>query len=506
MRTKKALINSSVNIMSYILIFIPNLIIRKIFLEGLGNELLGLNSLYNNIIGWLSIIELGVGTAIIYSLYEPFAKGDKNKVGLYIKFYGRFYRRIGLIILAIGLIISPFIDIFIAENIDNKLASIGFIIFLFNSFLSYMFSHKLSIINVSQEGYKITIGLTISKLLIILFQSILIKVYPSFILFLCIQLIVNFIYFISINIYINKKYSWINKIQGEINAKEKKSLIKNMKALFMHKIGSLVVNSTDNIVISKFVGLISVANYTNYQVVISAVQSVIGSGLNGLTASIGNMLSNRKKEYAYDIHKKIFFINFWAVSFLVISLYNTLNQFITIWVGKKYLLDNVTFNIILINLYFSAMRGSVEQFQSGSGNFYQDRYAPICEASINLICSLILVKYIGISGVFIGTLISNFTVIFWTKPFVVYKYVFNVPLKEYFKMYFKYLIIGFIPLIISIISTISIKDSQNIGMFILNCCINIVVINCCYLIIFWNSKEFLYFRNLFLNNIIKKFK
>ena len=369
-----------------------------------------------------------------------------------------------------------------------------------------MFSHKLSIINVSQEGYKITIGLTISKLLIILFQSILIKVYPSFILFLCIQLIVNFIYFISINIYINKKYSWINKIQGEINAKEKKSLIKNMKALFMHKIGSLVVNSTDNIVISKFVGLSSVANYTNYQVVISAVQSVIGSGLNGLTASIGNMLSNRKKEYAYDIHKKIFFINFWAVSFLVISLYNTLNQFITIWVGKKYLLDNVTFNIILINLYFSAMRGSVEQFQSGSGNFYQDRYAPICEASINLICSLILVKYIGISGVFIGTLISNFTVIFWTKPFVVYKYVFNVPLKEYFKMYFKYLIIGFIPLIISIISTISIKDSQDIGMFILNCCINIVVINCCYLIIFWNSKEFLYFRNLFLNNIIKKFK
>ena len=132
MRTKKALINSSANILCFIIAFIPSLIIRKIFLDTLGSDILGLNSLYNNIIGWLSIVELGVGTAIIYSLYKPFADNDRSQIRAYIRFYGKFYRSVGFVILIIGLIITPFLKYFIKENIDLKLVSIGFILFLLN--------------------------------------------------------------------------------------------------------------------------------------------------------------------------------------------------------------------------------------------------------------------------------------------------------------------------------------------------------------------------------------
>lgn len=504
MRTKKAFINSSINILAYIAIFIPNLVIRKVFLESLGSDMLGLSSLYSNIIGWLSIVELGVSSAIIYSLYKPYADGDNEKIRAYIRFYGKFYRGIGFIILILGLCIVPFLKYFIETPINMKIVTYGYLLFLINSFISYIFSNKLCILNVSQQAYKITIATTISKLIIIIIQIVMLKKNPDFILYVSIQLIVNFVYFISINIYINRRYSWINLKSNDLEYELKKNLFKNIKALFMHKIGSLVINSTDNLVISKFVGLTALSNYTNYNTVIFAFQTVIKNGLDGLTASIGNLLTLDDKNKAYEIHKRIFFLNFWVVSFVVITLYNTLNQFIILWIGNKYLLDNVTFIIILINLYFVCMRGSVEQFQNGSGTFHQDRYAPIFESVINLITSIVLVKYIGITGVFIGTLISNFTVIFWTKPYVVYKYVFNKGIKEYFKMYFKYLIIGLIVLVISNYSVISFKYNNTIIGFIINCIINIIVINVLYLIIFFRTDEFKYYLSILYKYINKK--
>ena len=505
MRTKKSIINSSVNVLSLLMAFIPNLIVRKVFLESLGSQMLGLTSLYTNIIGWLSIVELGVGGTIVYSLYKPFANKEYSKINAYIRFYGTFYRIVGIIIFILGLMIVPFIKFFINENVNLNIARVGLILFLTNTFISYMFSNKICLLNVAQQSYKITIGTTISKLLISIFQYSMLKIYPSFILYILIQIFINIIYYVSMNQYINKRYPWINGRNFELDKNEKKNLIKNVKAMFMHKIGTLIVFSTDNIIISKFVGLTYLTRYTNYQIVINALQNIVNSGLNGITASIGNLIAEDDKQKSYDIHKKVFFINFWIVSFITISLYNTLNQFIVLWVGKENLISNLTFNIILINLYFSAMRGSVEQFQSGSGCFYQDRYAPICESVINLVSSLILVKYIGLPGVFIGTLMSNFLVVFWSKPYIIYKYVFDRKVNEYFIMYFKYVLINFITLLLTNALTVTIKYNYNINSFILNCFVNIVVINTLYLIIFRKTDELKYYKGM-IKRVLNKYK
>lgn len=503
MRTKKAVINSSINILSFFISFIPNLLVRKIFLDQLGSELLGLSSLYSNIIGWLSIFEMGVGVAIIYSLYKPFYENDQKIVRSYIYSYRKFYRKVGFTILTIGLTISPIVPFFTQGEVNYKLSVLGFILFLINTFLTYLFSYKLCILNVAQETYKVTIGTTISKLIISILQIIMLKFLPNFILYIVIQILVNICYYIVINRYIDIRYSWINNGNEELDKNESYKLNKNVRAMFMHKIGGLVVLSTDNLVISKLIGLSSLTKYTNYNMIISALKTVVSTGLSGITASIGNLLTNNDKEHAYNIHKKIFFLNFWVISFIVITLYNTLNQFIVIWVGKENLLDNLTFIIILINLYFSAMRGSVEQFQEGSGTFEQDRYAPIAEAIINLITSLILVNYIGLAGVFLGTLISNFSVIFWTKPYVVYKYVFNKKLREYFKMYFRYLLISIIPFIITNLIVNNIKNRYDFFSFILNVILNFIIINSIYLAIFYKSKEFKYYKDLIFKLIGK---
>ena len=260
--------------------------------------------------------------------------------------------------------------------------------------------------------------------------------------------------------------------------------------------------STDNLVISKFIGLTASAMYTNYQIIITAIQTLIGTAIGGVTASIGDLLTNGNKEQAYDIHKKLFFLNFWISSFVVISLYNTLDQFIVLWLGKENLLDKFTLIIILLNVFLTLMRASVERFKEGSGNYYKDRYAPICESIINLVTSVILVNYLGISGVFIGTFISNITVIFWTQPYIVYRYVLNKKLSSYFKMYFKYLLISIIPFVFATLISNYFKFNYDVWSFIINCLINIVVINAIYLILFFKKEEFQYYINM-VRGIVK---
>ncbi|MDK0919114.1 O-unit flippase [Clostridium perfringens] len=500
MRVKNSIINSIVNISSYLLILIPNFVVRKVFLQTLGDEWLGINSLYTNIIGFLSIIELGIGSAIIFSLYKPFADNDRAKIKGYLNFYRKFYKIIGTLILIIGLFFIPFLKFFIKGQVSIINANINFILFLINTYITYLFSYKLCLLNVAQEEYKISIATTLSKIIISLLQIWILNIYPSFELYLIIQIFIQILYYLILNIYIDKKYIWINNTIGNISVKEKKSLIQNMRALFMHKIGSFIVLGTDNLLITFFIDLATVAKFNSYNMIILAGKNIITKGLSGVTASIGNLLVKNKSK-AYFIHEKLFFLNFWIVSLFTIIMFNTLNQFITLWLGENQLLDNLTIILLLINFYFSCMRGSVERFQEGSGVYYYDRYASIIEAIINLISSIIFVNLIGLPGVFLGTLASNFLVIFWTKPFIIYKYVFKEKVINYYKIYFKYLFIAIIPFTICTILSSSIKSNIKWNSFILNVILNFIIINLVYLIIFFKNDNFIYFKDLTINFI-----
>lgn len=503
MRSKKATINATVNMITYILVLLPMFIVRKVFLDTLGKEILGLVSLYTNIINFLSIMELGIGSAIVFSLYKPYAEGNKEKVKGYIEYYKNFYRKIGLAIFGIGIVIIPFLNTLIKNEVNINEARIAFLLFLINTVITYFFSYKFALLTVAQENYKLSIGNAISKIIISIMQIIALYIIPNIYVYLVLQIIIQLIYFSIINKYIDNKNSWFNKVNGKLDNGEIIKLTQNIKALFLHKIGGFLVLGTDNIVISYFINLTSVALYNNYNMIIYAIQTIVTNLFVGLTASIGNLLVENDKEKAYKIHNNLFFFNFWLVSFIVISLFNTIDQFIALWVGKEFILDKFTVIVLLINFYFYCMRQSVEQFKDGSGNYHQDRFAPIAESIINLISSIILVKIYGLPGVFLGTLISNICVVFWTKPKIVYKYVFNKKLSCYFKMYFKYLFIGLIALVISFIFTEPIKYNVGLVSFLLNCIINIIVINLFYLIVFFRTNEFNYFKDIILEFIKK---
>ena len=350
--------------------------------------------------------------------------------------------------------------------------------------------------NVAQEGYKLSIAATISKVIITILQLFIINIFKSYYLCILIQILINLLYYILVNKYIDKKYMYLYEYEDKLDNYEKGNLYRNIKALFLHKIGSILVFGTDNIVLSTFINLSSVAKYNNYAMIINVFNGIIGNSLIAITPSIGNLLVEGDSNKSYEVHKRIFFANFWISSFVVISLFNTLSQFIALWLGKKNILPQFTVAIILLNVYFRMTRGAVAKFKEGAGEYHKDRLAPIIEGVINLFFSILLVNVIGMPGVFIGTLISNITVIFWTQPIIVYKYVFKKPVINYYAMYFKYMFIGIIPLIISVLITINLKKIYTVKYFVINCIINILVINIFYLFIFRKNKEFLYFKNL----------
>lgn len=499
MRTKKALVNVITSFFAFIIGYIPQFIIRKYFFIALGEDYLGVNSLYSSVIGYLAIAELGIGTAIIYSLYKPYNEKDYKLVSQLINFYGRVYKLVGCVVLVMGIIVTPFLHYFIKDNSINLInLRVCFLLFLGNTVISYFFSYKQCLISVVQENYILSIGNTICKILICIFQIVGLKLLPSFEIYLFIQLIIQGVYFGVLNYYIDKRFNWIDKNDTELDTEAKGKLFHNIKALFIHKIGGLLVNGTDNILLSAMVSLASVAKYNNYNMVIAALKNMYGTALDTLTPSIGNLLVEKDYKYAKVIHDRIYFATFWLTSIVVTICYNCLTQFIVLWMGKEQVLDMFTLNCIYICMYFAMMRTSIEKFKDGSGNFSQDRFAPLIEGGLNLLISIVALRYYGMAGVFLGTVISDFLVIFWTKPIVTYKYVFMCSSKIYYIQYFKYVFIFLINLSVTNYITRNISVQYSIGMFVCNVLVNFIIINTILLLWFFRKEEFIYYKELIL--------
>ncbi|WP_309121652.1 oligosaccharide flippase family protein [Paenibacillus sp.] len=504
MRMKKASVNVFINFITVIIGFFPAFVLRKYFLNTFGNDMLGLVSLFTNIIGLLSIAELGIGSAIIYSMYKPFAEQNKEKIKGYLQYYARFYRNVGGVIFAAGLATLPFLHLFIDRQIHLADAQRYFLLFLADTLISYFFSYKLCMLIVAQDEYKVALATVLSKVSICALQLLVIHLFPNFYVFILAQIFVNLVYFVSMNAYINKRYSWLRNAQGRIDQEEKSSLIRNIRALFMHKIGGTIVFGIDNMMISAFINLTTVGIFNSYYMVIGAAQTIISKALSGVTASIGNMLTEGNASTAYRVHRRLFFISFWIVSVVAIGIFNTIEPFIHLWLGPGQTLDRLTICIVMLNFYFTLMRGSVERFKEGAGIYHQDRYAPLFEAAINLAASVLLVRWIGLPGIFLGTLISNLSVIFWLKPKLVYNLVFRKPLLDYFRLYFTYLFIASIPLAASAFATYRLQAATGFGAFALNVIVNLLIVNLSHFIFLRKTEEYTYFKDLIVRIVQNK--
>ncbi|PFP29505.1 hypothetical protein COJ96_10175 [Bacillus sp. AFS073361] len=507
MRTKNSLRNIFIGIASQIIIAILGFLSRKIFLDSLGIDYLGVNGLLTNVLSMMALVESGIGTSIVYNLYKPLAENDRNKIISLVQLYKKAYGVLAIIIFLLSLILYPFLDILMKDGSTVSNITLIYFLFVAKNMLSYLNAHKWSLINADQKGYVIAKVELIFQVLTTIAKIVVLILTRNFILYLLIEFILYAIQIKYNSKIVEKRYPYIKtKEKYPIDKNTKENLITNVKAMLLHNIGGYLVFGTDNILISSFISVATVGLYSNYTMIMQQLSGLAKPILSGIGASVGNLIATENSEKNYSVFNITYLINFWIISVCVIFLYNLLEPFLYWWLGNGYLLDKITFIIILINFYLDGMRTAISTFKNKAGLFVQDKYFPLIEGGINLVSSLILVKIFGLAGIFIGTTISTIFTVFWTQPTIVYKNLFKKSVSCYFVKYGLYAVLTLMTCYVTTIISHFFVVGNSFMSLVANGIICLIVPNLIYSLIFYGSKEFQLIKNTIINGLVPLIK
>lgn len=498
-RKKSSFKNMITAVSSNVLTIIVGLVAQAVFIKILGSEYLGLNGLFSNVISMLGIVELGMGSAIIYNMYKPIAENDHEKIKSLMHFYKKSYLIITLIISIIGIMIIPFIKYIV--DIESVTVDVNvylvYILFLLETICSYILSYKRSMLYADQKEYITNIIHMGYTIIVNTMQLSFLYFTHDYYLYLIIKVIMRLVENIVISSYVNRRYSYLldNNVT-KLDSKTEKDIFQKIKALFFHKIGGFIVSGTDNIIISKYLGLVTVGLYSNYYMIINAVQTVINHIIQATRASVGNLLVTESKKKQFDIFNKIRFVNFWISCFSSICIFVIMDSFITIWIGYKFVLPTKVLLVLVINFFIVSSRSTYSAFKEAAGIFYEDRFVPIIESLLNIVLSIIFVKKFGLMGVFMGTVASGLALWCYSYPKYVYKNLFGRSYYDYIKETIYYLIVFVLIAGFSYSLAILISFENVYLQFISNVLIALIVPNVIMLLLFSKDENFKYFINM----------
>ena len=498
-RKKSSFKNMITAVSSNVLTIIVGLVAQAVFIKILGSEYLGLNGLFSNVISMLGIVELGMGSAIIYNMYKPIAENDYEKIKSLMQFYKKSYRIITLIISIIGIMIIPFIKYIV--DIESVTVDINvylvYILFLLETICSYILSYKRSMLYADQKEYITNIIHMGYTILVNTMQLTFLYFTHDYYLYLIIKVMMRLVENIVISSYVNRRYSYLldNKVT-KLDSKTEKDIFQKIRALFFHKIGTFIVSGTDNIIISKYLGLVTVGLYSNYYMIINAVQTVINHIIQATRASVGNLLVTDSKTKQFDVFNKIRFVNFWISCFSSICIFVIMDSFITIWIGYKFVLPTKVLLVLVINFFIVSSRSTYGAFKEAAGIFYEDRFVPIIESLLNIVLSIIFVKKFGLMGVFMGTIGSGLVLWCYSYPKYVYNKLFGRKIADYIKETIYYFIIFILIAGFTYSLAILISFDNVYLQFISNVLIALIVPNVIMLLLFSKDENFKYFINM----------
>ena len=444
MRTETRTNNSIRNIIFACLLYLTQIIlsfvVRRYFIYCFNEEFLGLSSLFSNVISVLSLAELGFGSALIFAMYKPMAEGDEEKTRELLQFYKTSYTVIGLIILGLGLLVLPFIEYFKvkAPNVDVNLYVV-YIIYLLTNIVSYFFAYRRSLLYASQRNdieSKVSLGIYLTTTIL---QLITIFFIQNYYVYISIALVTTFLSNLIIYYVTNRMYpNLVKKPYKKLGKEETQEIKKNVFALIFHKVGSVVVYSTDSIVIFIFLNAATLGKYSNYLLITTGISSLISLFIGAIRGSVGNSIALNSKENNFKLLQKLNYIYFLLISFCSIAIFVLSDPFIDTILspeGASLTLDKSVILCLSISFYFNSSRYMIGVFKDCVGLFYQDRFKSIIESIINLGVSILLVCLIGLPGVIIGTIISTITTSLWIEPYVLNKHYFKKSTVKYFIKY-----------------------------------------------------------------------
>lgn len=469
--------------------------LQKIFIIKLGETLLGVNSTYSSILSVLSLAELGLGTAVNFSLYGPVARGDKETVKAYMQFYKKAYRVIALVIACVGLALVPFLKFIIKDpvGIDSNADLIGYyLIFLFNTVSSYFVAYKYSLPNAEQKNYIQSNVLTITKIATVLTQIVLLLLVPNFYLYLLAAAVIELIQKIFANAYLNRKYPLLKeKNVRKLTAEEFSDIRKKTGALVCHKVGDAARLQTDSIIITSFINVTMSGYVDNYNKVINLIANFVNVIFNSVISSFGNLIATESDEKQYEMFRVYRFFASWIYGFSSVGFFMLLTPFISWYYGDRFALPAAVVGAILIDFYFKGERVVLSNYKTAAGVFEQDKFLPLVQGAVNLVLSIVLVQRIGLLGVYIGTIVSGLIANI-IRPVIIYRTCFDRKANGYFYDALRYIGVSLLALVICAFAGNVVLSTVSLLRMIVMAVIVTVVYNGIFLLFFGRTFEFKY--------------
>ncbi len=437
-RTKRTIQNSKVSLILFLIQIFVGFYSRKIFLDYLGDEVIGLNTTLGNILSFLNLAELGIGIAMATSLYKPLHDNNQEKINEIITVQGILYRRIAILLCGLSipiLIALPFI--FPSVECGIIYVYIAYIVFLSGSLFSYLWNYRQVLIQADQKTFKLTPWTNAVRFAKVFFQIALLMFTPFGIWgWIAAEFAGNVVCVFVINYLLKKEYPWLckSKEPAKILLQKHKKLWTKTKQLFVHKIGSFVLTQTSPLVIYAFVSLSTVTYYDNYMILIGYCSTLLNAVFGGMGASIGNLVADNNKRHTMDVFWELFTSRMWIAGIACFSVYICIGPFITLWIGSKYLLGESTLLLLLLTMFIRLSRSVIDSFREAY-QLFGDIWAPIIEACINLGGSILFGYFWGLNGILIGVNLSLIIIVLLWKPYYTFRYGLKSAVTPYFIQY-----------------------------------------------------------------------
>lgn len=433
-RLEKVAKNYSGAIFYQVVLMLTSFIGRTVFIRMLGVEYLGISGLYTNVLGILSLTDLGIGSSIIFSLYKPLRNKDEKKIYALMKLYKTVYRVIGVVVAVLGCMLIPVLPYLMNGGTDLVNIYVVYLIYLLQSAMSYFFmAYYGSIIEADQKSYIMSLINSTEAVVSTFVQIIILLLTSNYILYLLVALGTSILKNLLVGRTACRMYPYLKeKREDRLSKEEVRTIFKNSGALMIYRINSAIMNACDNLVLSSFIGLRIVGLYSNYLVFNKCFTSFINKIFYSMKASIGDLHAedDRKKEYQI----------FLSCNYMGAVIYGTAsvglavigNEVLTAWIGSRYVISELLPVLMGISMYLAGIQHVNSIFRDAAGLFQQAKYRPLFATIINVSLSVLLVRDYGIHGVVAATICSQCATYMWFDPLILCKYAFDVSPRQYF--------------------------------------------------------------------------
>lgn len=467
MDKKKSILNVSVSMVCHLATVVMSILVRRVLIRHCGNDVNGLNALYVSIIGFLAVAELGVGSAITFCMYRPIVEGDDGKVSALYHLFRRLYLLIGSVVLVCGLALTPFIHYFAKDygQLDVNLYT-TFILMLLSVVITYLFGAELSLINAYKNNYITTAINSGGQLVQYVLQIAALYITGSFEVYLLCRIVAALVQWSVTRVVIRKKYAPVLQHRQKIDVQTRKELVRNIKAMFMHKIGTLLVNTVDSVVIAAFVGVVALGSYSNYSTIQTAMSGILGLVFSSLVSVLGHLYVSSSKDVVKKYCEAFHLLNFALGAVFYLGYYAVADDVIAMLFAEELIAEKVVSAVVALNGFVQFMRRSTILFRDATGSFYHDRWKPLVEGTVNVILSIVLVNRIGVTGVIVATILTNLLICHIVEPYVLYVHALQTsPGRHYMR---NYGMMGLFVFGMSLVDVFAVKNTSHLITFCVN--------------------------------------